>query len=260
MLQIIRENSKINLSTQQSELVYAVRVSKRAKYMRLTVSLEKGLIVVVPKTMNKRQSTHLVPEFVRQKQDWILETLKKLQEKSLHCPMASCQLPEQIHLPVIGQIFRVTYEAIESTQNKLTLFHRDDFLLHIKGDIRQKKSVAALFEAFFKDYARSYLSAKLEHLASASGLNYRRLTIRAQKTRWGSCSVQKNINLNYRLLFLDTALVDYVLLHELVHTLHMNHSKAFWQSLENLMPDARILDKQLNQSGKSLPCWIYYNQ
>jgi len=113
-------------------------------------------------------------------------------------------------------------------------------------------------ELFFKDYARLHLYNRLKQLSDELKLPFNRLTIRAQKTRWGSCLSKKNINLNYRLLFIDKKLMDYVLIHELLHTIYLNHSKIFWQQLESYMPDARNRDKQLKDVAKLLPCWMSF--
>ncbi len=245
------------LSTQQLLQQCSIRISSRAKYMRLSVSLEKGIVVVVPKTMSRRQFEKLIPEFVKDKQYWINDAIEKLQAQKRSRPsIEHCSLPEAVSLPALEQVFSITYDYLPGSS--LKLLHQNSYQLRITGDLNSKKEVFALLEHFFKDYARYFLQQRLDQLSQKSGLTYNRLTIRAQKTRWGSCSAKKNINLNYRLLFIKKSLLDYILLHELVHTVHMNHSKAFWSSLASLIPDARSRDKQVNQISASLPCWIFY--
>jgi len=249
--------------------------------MRLIISLEKGLVVVVPKSMNPRRMATLIPEFVRDKQQWLNAAIEKLHaRRQLKPDIEHCQLPEKISLIASGHIFSIIYcslakaegflpgaegylpRAEGSLPNKaegsLILRQRDKYALEISGAAENKQQVFVLLEAFFKDYARTYLKLRLDKLSHEFNLPYNRLTIRAQKTRWGSCSSKKNINLNYRLLFIEKNLLDYILLHELVHTVHMNHSKAFWLYFESLMPDARKRDKQVNQMAKNLPCWIFH--
>lgn len=230
--------------------------------MRLTISLEKGIVVVVPKSMSQRKMAKLIPEFVKDKQFWLSEAIEKLQaRKQLRPVIEQCQLPEKITLYALGHVFSIVYDAegsLPGAEGSLTLRQLDDYKLEIKGDLRNKKRVFALLEMFFKDYARFYLKQRLDQLSKELNLPYNRLTVRAQKTRWGSCSSKKNINLNYRLLFIEKKLLDYILLHELVHTVHMNHSKAFWIFLESLMQDARSRDKQVNRLAESLPCWIFH--
>ena len=234
---------------------FSIRISKRAKYMRLTLSLEKGLVVVIPQSMTKYQVSTMVPDFITQQQKWITHTLKKLQaNKQLRPNVEQCLLPKKIALIALQQTFSIEY--IHLLNMSLVLEYKENYHLIISGHIDNKKAVFNLLEHFFKQYARPYLQESLDQLSDDLGLPYNRLTVRAQKTRWGSCSSKKNINLNYKLIFLDKLLMDYVLIHELLHTIHMNHSKAYWTDLQVIMPQARRIDKQLNQAVRTLPCWI----
>ncbi len=95
--------------------------------------------------------------------------------------------------------------------------------------------------------ARRQLIERLEHLAQRHGFSYNRVFVRNQKTRWGSCSGKNNISLNINLVRLPPELVDYTILHELVHTRVKNHGSGFWRQLEALLADARRLDRQLNE-------------
>ncbi len=91
----------------------------------------------------------------------------------------------------------------------------------------------------------SVLSARLNELAGKYGFTYNRLFIRNQRTRWGTCSSRNNISLNINLLRLPQELQDYVMLHELAHTRHKNHSRDFWAEMDRLVGDAKKLRKQM---------------
>ena len=93
--------------------------------------------------------------------------------------------------------------------------------------------------------ARKILCRRIGELAQLHNFVYNRVSIRKQKTRWGSCSTKNNINLNANLLHLPPELVDYVLLHELVHTRVKNHGKDFLDELETVVPNARQVDRKL---------------
>jgi predicted metal-dependent hydrolase len=95
--------------------------------------------------------------------------------------------------------------------------------------------------------ARRVIVDRLAELARRHGFTYNRVFVRNQKTRWGSCSAQNNINLNVNLVRLPAALRDYVILHELVHTRIRNHGPQFWDELERHVPDCRRVDQKLNQ-------------
>jgi hypothetical protein len=94
--------------------------------------------------------------------------------------------------------------------------------------------------------ARRFLVARLAHLAGLHGFTYNKVFVRNQRTRWGSCSHQNNINLNVHLVQLPEALIDYTLLHELVHTRIKNHGPRFWEALGRIIPQPKALDRELN--------------
>ncbi|MEZ6255167.1 MAG: M48 family metallopeptidase [Patescibacteria group bacterium] len=94
---------------------------------------------------------------------------------------------------------------------------------------------------------KKHLKERLDFLANQHGLRYTGLSIRNQKTRWGSCTHHNKINLNAGLVKLPQRLQDYVLLHELTHTLVKNHQKEFWDTLAKFLPNAKELDKELKR-------------
>jgi len=98
-----------------------------------------------------------------------------------------------------------------------------------------------------KKDAREILERRLAELAQLHNFQYNRVSIRNQQTRWGSCSSKDNISLNMKLLHLPEELIDYILLHELVHTRVKNHSKDFWNELETIVPNARMMDNKLRE-------------
>ena len=98
-----------------------------------------------------------------------------------------------------------------------------------------------------REEAREKLGKRLSELAQKHNFQYNRVSIRNQRTRWGSCSSKDNISLNMKLLHLPNHLIDYILLHELVHTRVKNHSEDFWDELETVVPNARTIDKQLRE-------------
>lgn len=95
--------------------------------------------------------------------------------------------------------------------------------------------------------ARQVLVSRIEEIAERHGYSYNRVTIRNQKTRWGSCSGKNNISLNMKLVLLPDELRDFIILHELVHTRVKNHGDQFWAEILRVEPKARALNKQINQ-------------
>ena len=102
-----------------------------------------------------------------------------------------------------------------------------------------------------KQAAKEFLERRIKELADKFGFVYNKITIRNQKTRWGSCSGKNNINLNMQLMNIPNHLIDYVLLHELVHTIVKNHSPLFWITLDRYVGNAKAIDKELKKYSLS---------
>ncbi len=119
--------------------------------------------------------------------------------------------------------------------------------LDFSSNLIQKELKCAYLKAL-KIEAKNYLIERLEILAHKYGFKYKKVSLKNQKTRFGSCSFQNNINLNINLMKYDFDVIDYVLIHELVHTKIKNHSSAFWAEVEKHCPNYRILRKKLKQN------------
>lgn len=117
-----------------------------------------------------------------------------------------------------------------------------------EAEIKHKQSIENS-KPIDKRNAKHKLTKRLDELANRHGFSYNQVFIKNQRTRWGSCSSKNNINLNISLVTLPDELMDYVILHELVHTRVKNHSKKFWRELDKVVGDAKIIDKQLRKYG-----------
>ncbi|MGN1148530.1 MAG: M48 family metallopeptidase [Lachnospiraceae bacterium] len=115
----------------------------------------------------------------------------------------------------------------------------------------QEQQVTILQKRFY-NAARSYFPRRCAELQKLTGGHYTKITIRNQKTRWGSCSQTGTLSFNYRLMMAPPAVIDYVIVHELCHLTHMNHSKAFWNKVANVMPDYKIRKQWLKEHGAEL--------
>ena len=117
---------------------------------------------------------------------------------------------------------------------------------------QDQKSLSTIFEGISRKDARIILVARLRELAEIHGFSYNRVYVRNQKTRWGSCSYQNNISLNMKLVRLPEVLMDYILIHELVHTRIKNHGKRFYAELERIVGIREPLEKRLRQYDAGL--------
>lgn len=225
---------------------YTVRVSTRAKRVNLCVRPHTGLEVVVPKRFDQSR----IPQLLQENSQWIE---KKLQKWSNVATEMSDWPPTELRLRAIDQIFNVSLSQISNVET-ITVELLDEEI-NLKGNTEDRELLLKAIEAALKEIARPLLAKQLEFLAIQNGLVYNRVTVRGQKTRWGSCSSKGNISLNYKLLFLPPPLVRYVLLHELAHTRYLNHSPAFWSVLSGFDPEARKLDGMLQDASHYVPWW-----
>ena len=107
-------------------------------------------------------------------------------------------------------------------------------------------------QAALTDKALDIIPRRVEYFAKRIGVTYGRITIRNQKTRWGSCSSKGNLNFNCLLMLAPSEVLDYVVVHELCHRKEMNHSKAFWIEVEKVFPDYRDMVKWLKEEGSQI--------
>ena len=116
-----------------------------------------------------------------------------------------------------------------------------------------------MLQGWLKSAAQERLVPQLLKLAAELKYSVSRVSIRCQRTRWGSCSTRGTVSLNCSLVFLGADVVRYLFLHELAHTKHMNHSANFWRLVEKLEPDYRRLDRELLAGWRTVPAWVFKN-
>jgi predicted metal-dependent hydrolase len=130
----------------------------------------------------------------------------------------------------------------------LSIEHPDAYKLRKKLSrisSNEQEKVLKAYENFYKEFAKEYLTKRVDFFAQQMQLNYVALRFRKMKSRWGSCSSQRKITLNTELIKIDKTLIDYVVVHELCHLVHMNHSKAFHALVEHYLSDAKERRKKL---------------
>jgi predicted metal-dependent hydrolase len=146
---------------------------------------------------------------------------------------------------------RTSFEkALEFVCLKKEWIHKH--LVKIEQDENRSQALIDRFLAIDKAAARRKLTDRLHNLAKEHGFTCNNVTIREQRTRWGSCSSKNNISLNLKLVLLHEELIDYVMLHELVHTRIHNHSKKFWAELDKYTGNGKAMAKRLRMNGLRL--------
>ena len=202
--------------------------STTAKYIRISLKPFGGIRVSVPKRTSIRQAL----AFVQSKTDWILQVQKRMVEHEkkyiVFTPDTdfSTQKRKLKLMPWKSEKFRK-----QMTKDTLQIFYPHEI------DIRSEKAQKIIRDyiiSALREEAKEYLPQRTEQLAAEHGFSYNVVTVKNITSRWGSCSAKNNINLNIHLVRLPQHLSDYVILHELAHTVHKNHGPLFWQTLDKL--------------------------
>jgi len=178
---------------QEKEIRYALRQSRRARHMRITIYHDSNVIVTAP----HRASQRLIEQFITSKSSWILDKLAYMESLDIGTP------------------------------KKIS---KQDYLR-------------------YKTAAKLLAHDRLAHFNTIYAFPYRRIAIRNQKTRWGSCSKIGNLNFNYRISLLPPHLSDYIIVHELCHVAELNHSRKFWDLVAKAIPRHAELRKELRKNG-----------
>src|SRR5690606_6616707 len=156
--------------------------------------------------------------------------------------------------PAIRRSVRVSYERRRDL--KTVRCRETSGGLRLEGPVDDEQLCVAALRRWLCKLARSEFEPQLRALSARMRAPYRRIQVRAQRTCWGSHSSSGTISLNFCLLFLKPELVRYLMVHELAHARHMNHSKRFWRFVEQFEPDYRRLDRALTDSWREVPAWL----
>lgn len=234
--------------TEYSGLPLTIKKNPRAKRVLVKLVPGRGLEVVVP----KRFDTSQVPEILDEKRAWIDRTRARMEANGTDLSGRLPDLPEIIEFRAAGREYQVHYldrpGRISVTENASRLM--------VRGPLDDQAAILEGMRKFALRKAREVLLPRLDAMSDRLGMEYSAMRVRRQKTRWGSCSGKGTISLNAKLLFLPVELVDHLLLHELCHTRHLNHSGKYWKLVARHEPDFVRLEDDLKHGGRYVPPWF----
>jgi predicted metal-dependent hydrolase len=185
-----------------------------------------------------RASDKSIAEFVEKNTHWIEK--KKAEALDTRPPARKQYVPGEMFL-YLG----TNYPLEIVTEQKESLFLDQKFKL---AEFAQRDA-AVVFERWYREQARHILNDRVNDYARQYAFQYKKIGITSARTRWGSCSTTGSLNFSWRLIMAPVEAVDYVVVHELVHTIFHNHSKRFWKKVEQIMPDFRERRKWLRKNG-----------
>ena len=230
--------------TEEKTALVSVRQSSRAKRLIFKSSISDGYEIVLPR---------------RYDDGWVIETVSKRKQKIegqiTQIIESRRELkPESITLPLANETWKIIYSdfggevsnTVTETKGTLELTAKNDDVFWAPINLQK----------WLHEKAVEYLPKRLDSLSRKLQLPYNRVSIKRQKTRWGSCSIRRNINLNRNIMLMPTDVVDYILHHELVHLKVINHSSHFWSELERVFPNYQDLLIRLRHFERNeVPKW-----
>ncbi len=210
-------------------------IRTQRKSLALIVQSDGKVVIRAPQHISQRK----ILEFVDQKASWVedqLAQLKKLGKTNNH------------HKFLEGELFFFLgdqYPLVFKKNHKPPLSLETSFILNLDNQPKAKK----LFEKWYRLQAAQLLPVRTADYAKQLGFHFTKVNITSARTRWGSCSSRGSINFSWRLIMAPLAVIDYVIIHELIHTQIPNHSKNFWSMVEKCMADYRDHRLWLKKNG-----------
>lgn len=215
----------------------------RQKRKTIAIYIQDDLSVLVKVPFHMKQQA--IDEFVSKHEEWITRTIHE--KKELASQKDWLTKGEILYL---GNTLKVEIEESTSVKPGIVITEtdfiivtpnkNDHFLIKKQVETYTKKQALALFTQLTKEYC------------SQLGCQYERITVRKQKTRWGSCSMRGALSFNIRLMGAPLDVIRYVVLHEVVHLIHFNHSTSFWNTIEGVMPDYKAKQNYLKEHANIL--------
>ena len=211
-------------------------VRSNRKSVTIAVLPNQKLSIKAPNRITKKQ----INEIITKHRLWIIKRINNYKENKYEPK----KFIEGEKLLLLGNEYTLKYAHSYKTPKIANNFILIDNNFHT--DLR------SFFEFWYKNFALSIFVQKAEKFAPRLNVKYKQIKISNAKTRWGSCSSLKNINLSWKLIMAPTKVIDYVIIHELAHLLELNHSARFWNNVEKIMPDYKQHKLWLKKYGHLL--------
>jgi predicted metal-dependent hydrolase len=235
------EEVLIDLNGSHFEVLCQIKRSSRARRITLRVESKEKVTLTLPNWASIQQGY----DFLHQQEEWLVKRIEKLPSMVSLTHYFSDQGRVWLTPGARKLSWSITAKGTKSTYE----ISFDDIKLNIpKNSLGADEEVFSFLQAL----AKENLTNRVFILSKKFGFKVKKVRVGNQKSRWGSCSSKGTISLNWRLLLLNYTLGQYVILHELAHLKHMNHSLAFWQYLEFICPGARVQDRELRDEGKKI--------
>ena len=201
-----------------------------------------------------RVSTSKIHAFVKAQKDWVLDATDKIEKRQKPKKLGSEHYVDGVFVPFLGQKIRLIVEPSSLRRVKIELLEQG-LKAHLPKQCVADENSELIRHAlidWMKQQALAAVESCVELHAHKYNLNPRKIRIKTQKSRWGSCGIHNDINLNWLLILAPSDVLEYVVVHELCHIKERNHSVRFWQLVEAHLPEYQKSRKWLKQNGRRL--------
>lgn len=222
-----------------------ITINKLIKSKRKTFSIEINkqaqLIVRAP-----GQATQSDIDFViSKKRQWIIRKMNEMKAINAELAKSRISYAQGDLIPLLGKKYSLCFA--DDIQRNWTLSGDSLYIRKERLD-----DAPEIITAMYKQQAKKLIPERVHHFAGLLGIKFRNIRINSARTRWGSCSSKGNINFSWRLMLAPPEVVDYVVIHELVHLIELNHSKRYWHIVSQVFPDYMICEKWLKHNARLL--------
>ncbi|MEH6528141.1 MAG: SprT family zinc-dependent metalloprotease [Sneathiella sp.] len=217
------------LQLEQRQVPVEIKHSPRASRLKLRIDRQAGVVLILP----LRASTKEGLAFLKRELPWVAEKIEKIPETIPFLPESK--------LPLLG-----TPHIIKHVPNERGLVWSEDCQIFVTGQIEH---VPRRIKDWIKKAAKREITPRVLNYTAQLGVMHTGITLRDQKTRWGSCSSTGQLNFSWRLFLMPEFVLDYVVAHEVAHLRHMNHSAQFWGVVNGLNTDVKAAKKWLTRHG-----------
>jgi len=231
-----------------TKIDYNLKFTNRQKTMGLHIDLHDGLSIYAPKHL----SIDEVEQNIHKKSKWIIKNIDKISEIKINLSQKEFLAGEKF--PLRGRNYKLKVKRKENA--KLTLsFYKGTFTSTMPNNISDedyKIILKPLFLKFYHEKSGEIIKERVKNYEKYFDIKPQKIRIKELKNKWGTCTGKNNISLNWRLVFAKTSIIDYVVIHELCHLKHKNHSKKFWKEVEKMMPNYKENKEWLRIHGNTL--------
>lgn len=220
---------------------FSVRVVRSPRRKTMALSIKDAEVTVrIPIRLPLKNAE----DFVISKSHWIKQQLARQQ------PTPQYQFQNGERFLYLGSVYTL---VIQTTTKKNQIVLQDaQMRLSTKAAQPSQDAIARQLMRWYREQAENFLQQRCEQLVVSTRLTPRSVTVKSYKSRWGSCRINGDIQLNWKLIMAPAAVIDYVIIHELCHLQQHNHSPAFWQLVQNFCPEFRVHRLWLKQNGSQL--------